>query len=147
VTPIDRRPLFMIGIAAELAGMHPQTLRVYERRGLVSPSRTARNTRLYSEADVARLRRIQELSEAGLNLAGIERVLDLERRLERAERRLTAAREELSRQVDDARRQAEAAKRELEAARRPLRAGELVVFDAGTAALARRYPPVIRPER
>jgi len=147
VSPIDRRPLFMIGIAAELAGMHPQTLRVYERRGLVSPSRTARNTRLYSEADVARLRRIQELSEAGLNLAGIERVLDLERRLERAERRLTAAREELSRQVDDARRQAEAAKRELEAARRPLRAGELVVFDAGTAALARRYPPVIRPER
>jgi len=147
VSPIDRRPLFMIGIAAELAGMHPQTLRVYERRGLVSPSRTARNTRLYSEADVARLRRIQELSEAGLNLAGIERVLDLERRLERAERRLTAAREELSRQVDDARRQAEAAKRELEAARRPLRAGEIVVFDAGTAALARRYPPVIRPDR
>jgi len=147
VTPIDRRPLFMIGIAAELAGMHPQTLRVYERRGLVSPSRTARNTRLYSEADVARLRRIQELSEAGLNLAGIERVLELERRLERAERRLAAAREELSRQVDDARRQAEAAKRELEAARRPLRAGEIVVFDAGTAALARRYPPVIRPDR
>jgi MerR family transcriptional regulator/heat shock protein HspR len=146
VSPIDRRPLFMIGIAAELAGMHPQTLRVYERRGLVSPSRTARNTRLYSAADVARLRRIQELSEAGLNLAGIERVLDLERRLERAERRLAAAREELARQVDEARRQAEAAKRELEAAKRPLRAGELVVFESGSAALARRYPPVIRPE-
>jgi MerR family transcriptional regulator/heat shock protein HspR len=96
---------------------------------------------------VARLRRIQELSEAGLNLAGIERVLDLERRLERAERRLTAAREELARQVDEARRQAEVSKRELEAARRPLRAGELVVFEAGSAALARRYPPVIRPER
>ena len=91
----DRRPLFMIGIAAELAGMHPQTLRVYERRGLVSPRRTARNTRLYSEADVARLRRIQELSESGLNLAGIERVMDLERRLERVERRLAAAQSEL----------------------------------------------------
>jgi MerR family transcriptional regulator/heat shock protein HspR len=146
MSPVDRRPLFMIGIAAELAGMHPQTLRLYERRGLLSPSRTARNTRLYSQADVARLRRIQELSEGGLNLAGIERVLDLERRLERAERRLAAAREELSRQIEEARRQAEAARRELEAARRPVRPGEIVVVEARTAALARRYPPVIRPE-
>ncbi len=136
----DRRPLFMIGIAAELAGMHPQTLRVYERRGLVSPSRTARNTRLYSDADVARLRRIQELSEAGLNLAGIERVLDLERRLERAERRLETARRELERQ-------SEAARAELEAARRATRAGEIVVFTGGSAALARRYPPVIESDR
>ena len=79
--------MFLIGIAAELAGMHPQTLRVYERRGLITPRRTARNTRVYSEADVALLRRIQELSEEGLNLAGIERVLRLEQRLERAERR------------------------------------------------------------
>ena len=84
-----RRPpgLFLIGIAAELAGMHPQTLRVYERRGLITPQRTARNTRVYSEADVLLLRRIQELSEQGLNLAGVERVLELERRLDRAERR------------------------------------------------------------
>lgn len=85
----------MIGVAAELAGMHPQTLRMYERRGLVRPSRTARNTRLYSHADVALLARIQELSESGLNLAGIERVLDLERRLARAERRVQALQEEL----------------------------------------------------
>src|SRR5262245_26993837 len=126
----------MIGIAAELAGMHPQTLRLYERRGLLSPSRTARNTRLYSHADVARLRRIQALAEAGLNLAGIERVLDLERRLARAERRLAAAREELSRQIDESRRQADAARRELDAARRPVRQGEIVVVEAGTAALA-----------
>ena len=62
--------VFLIGIAAELAGMHPQTLRVYERRGLITPQRTARNTRVYSEADVALLRRIQELSEEGLNLRG-----------------------------------------------------------------------------
>lgn len=92
-----RRPsVFLIGIAAELAGMHPQTLRVYERRGLITPSRSARNTRLYSEADVARLRRIQELSEAGLNLAGIERVMTLEKRLERAERRARDLADELA---------------------------------------------------
>src|SRR3954451_21828317 len=81
------RRVFLIGIAAELAGMHPQTLRVYERRGLITPERTAKNTRVYYEKDVELLRRIQELSEEGLNLAGIERVLKLEARLERAERR------------------------------------------------------------
>ena len=64
------RPLFMISVAAELAGMHPQTLRLYERRGLVRPQRTAKNTRRYSERDVERLQRIQELTELGLNLAG-----------------------------------------------------------------------------
>ena len=72
------RPLFMISIAAELAAMHPQTLRLYERRGLVQPRRSAKNTRLYSLADVDRLQRIQELTELGLNLAGVERVLALE---------------------------------------------------------------------
>ena len=80
--------VFLIGIAAEMAGMHPQTLRVYERRGLITPGRTAKNTRVYSERDVALLRRIQELSEEGLNLSGIERVLKLEARVERAERRV-----------------------------------------------------------
>ncbi len=92
-----RRPagLFLIGVAAELAGMHPQTLRVYERRGLITPRRTARNTRVYSEADVVLLRRIQELSEQGLNLAGVERVLELEQRLERAERRARDLKAEL----------------------------------------------------
>ena len=79
--------VFMISVAAELAGMHPQTLRVYERRGLITPQRTPRNTRLYSQADVELLQRIQALSEEGLNLAGIERVLDLEGRLARAELR------------------------------------------------------------
>jgi MerR family transcriptional regulator/heat shock protein HspR len=85
----------MIGIAAELAGMHPQTLRQYERRGLVSPGRSAGRTRLYSDGDVALLRRIQELSEAGLNLAGIERVLELERRCARLERRVRGLQTEL----------------------------------------------------
>ncbi len=93
------RTWFLIGIAAERAGMHPQTLRVYERRGLIRPRRSERNTRLYSDEDVRLLRRIQELSDEGLNLAGIERVLKLERRAERAERRV----EELERELEQAR--------------------------------------------
>ena len=78
---IDDRPLFMISVAAELAGMHPQTLRMYERRGLLHPQRTAKNTRRYSQSDVDRLQRIQELTELGLNLAGVERVLAMEQQL------------------------------------------------------------------
>ena len=76
--PLYDRPLFMISIAAELASMHPQTLRMYERRGLLRPRRSAKNTRLYSQGDVQRLARIQELTDMGLNLAGVERVLNLE---------------------------------------------------------------------
>ena len=76
--------MFMISVAAELAEMHPQTLRMYEARGLITPKRSPKNTRLYSQADVERLRRIQQMtSEEGLNLAGVETVLELERRLER----------------------------------------------------------------
>ena len=79
------RPRYMISIAAELVGMHPQTLRVYEQKGLVSPRRTAGNTRLYSERDLERLRLIQRLTtELGLNLAGVELVLRLEDELKRA---------------------------------------------------------------
>jgi MerR family transcriptional regulator, heat shock protein HspR len=78
------RGVFMISVAAELAEMHPQTLRMYEARGLISPKRSPKNTRLYSQADVERLRRIQEMTgDQGLNLAGVETVLELERRLER----------------------------------------------------------------
>lgn len=87
---------FLIGIAAQMAGMHPQTLRVYERRGLVQPSRSAGNTRRYSPDDVALLRRIQQLSDEGLNLAGVERVLDLEKRLARAEERARRAERRLT---------------------------------------------------
>ncbi len=86
---IDDRPRYMISIAAELVGMHPQTLRIYENRGLVSPKRTRGNTRLYSEADLERLRLIQRLTtELGLNLAGVEVVLRLEDELRRAHDRL-----------------------------------------------------------
>ncbi len=80
-----RRAVFMISVAAELAEMHPQTLRMYEARGLITPKRSPKNTRLYSYADVERLRRIQRMTaEEGLNLAGVETVLQLERELERA---------------------------------------------------------------
>lgn len=77
--------VFMISIAAELAHMHPQTLRMYEARGLIRPKRSPKNTRLYSQRDVERLQRIQQLTAEGLNLAGVERVLALERRLRELE--------------------------------------------------------------
>jgi MerR family transcriptional regulator/heat shock protein HspR len=77
--------VFMISVAAELAHMHPQTLRIYEARGLIQPKRSPKNTRLYSQRDVERLRRIQQLTTEGLNLAGVQRVLALERRLRELE--------------------------------------------------------------
>ena len=84
-----RRGVYMISVAADLAGMHPQTLRIYESRGLIQPKRSPKNTRLYSQEDVDRLRRIQELtSEMGMNLAGVERVFELEDELDRMRRRL-----------------------------------------------------------
>jgi MerR family transcriptional regulator, heat shock protein HspR len=86
---IDDRPRYMISVAAELVGMHPQTLRQYEEKGLVRPTRTAGNTRLYSEADLERLRLIQRLTtQLGLNLAGVEAVLDLEEQLQRMHARM-----------------------------------------------------------
>ena len=85
---MDDRPRYMISVAAELVGMHPQTLRIYEQKGLVRPRRTPGNTRLYSEGDLARLRQIQSLTELGLNLAGVEQVLRLEDELRRLQSRL-----------------------------------------------------------
>src|SRR6266508_1560658 len=85
------RGVFMISVAAELAEMHPQTLRMYEARGLIEPKRSPKGTRLYSQADVERLRRIQEMTtEFGMNLAGVERVFELEVQLERMQRKLEA---------------------------------------------------------
>lgn len=75
------RPLYMIGVAAELAGVHPQTLRIYEQKGLVNPQRTRGNTRMYSQADIERLQLINELTSEGINLAGVIRILDLQGRL------------------------------------------------------------------
>jgi len=85
------RGVFMISVAAALANMHPQTLRVYEARGLIEPQRSPKGTRLYSQEDVERLKRIQEMTaELGLNLAGVERVLDLEQQIEKGRRKIHA---------------------------------------------------------
>lgn len=93
-----RRGVYMISVAAELAGMHPQTLRIYETRGLITPKRSRGNTRLYSQQDVDRLRRIQELtSEMGMNLAGVERVFALEREVERMTERMRRVQREAER--------------------------------------------------
>ncbi len=117
------RPVFMISVAAELADMHPQTLRMYEKRGLISPKRSSKSTRLYSMDDVERLRRIQQLvCEAGLNLAGVERVLEMEERMAAMERRL----EHLQAETD---RLAAQVQEEVEAVHRSYRR-ELVLFES-----------------
>ena len=82
------RPLYMISVAAELAGVHPQTLRAYEQKGLVTPQRTSGNTRMYSQSDIERLELIQELTAEGINLAGVTRILDLEERLNQSEQEI-----------------------------------------------------------
>jgi len=124
------RGVFMISVAAQLANMHPQTLRMYEARGLIEPQRSPKGTRLYSQEDVDRLRRIQEMTaELGLNLAGVERVLDLELEIQEMHSRI----EEIELQALEAQvRLAE----ELEQVRRSFRA-ELVVPHRGGAALVR----------
>jgi MerR family transcriptional regulator, heat shock protein HspR len=96
----QERPRYMISVAAELVGMHPQTLRIYESKGLVRPRRTPGNTRLYSEADLERLRLIQRLTtELGLNLAGVETVIRLEDELGKARARLDRLERELRREI------------------------------------------------
>jgi len=99
------RALYIISVAAELAGVHPQTLRIYERKGLVDPARTGGGSRRYSDADIRQLRRIQELTNEGLNLAGVKRVLELEAALERAEEALQEALAQASAAIDQTHRQ------------------------------------------
>jgi MerR family transcriptional regulator/heat shock protein HspR len=119
VTVSSDRGVFMISVAAELAEMHPQTLRMYEQRGLIEPKRSPKGTRLYSQDDVEQLRRIQGMTnDLGLNLAGVEHVLKLEQELERARRRLDA----LERRTEELRTEMAA---QVEAVRREYRA-ELV---------------------
>ena len=117
------RGVFMISVAAELAEMHPQTLRMYEARGLITPKRSPKNTRLYSQADVERLRRIQQMTnDEGLNLAGVETVLELERRLERM-------RSEMAKMRKRAAEMENRMTRELERLRKSI-GGELVPYGA-----------------
>jgi len=84
----DRRAVYIISVAAELAGVHPQTLRIYEQKGLVRPHRTSGNTRRYSEADIDRLRRVQRLTQEGVNLAGAKRIMALEEEINRMRARI-----------------------------------------------------------
>jgi MerR family transcriptional regulator/heat shock protein HspR len=123
----NNRGVFMISVAAELAEMHPQTLRMYEARGLIEPQRSPKGTRLYSQDDVDRLRRIQEMTtELGMNLAGVERVFELEDKLSR-----------LQGKVDTLERRAQALQDEiarLEEVRREVRA-EIVRYEAPSTAL------------
>jgi MerR family transcriptional regulator/heat shock protein HspR len=121
------RGVFMISVAAELADMHPQTLRMYEARGLIEPKRSPKGTRLYSHEDVERLRRIQEMTaELGMNLAGVERVLELEGQL-RSMSRKVAALERRARELGEEVQRLEALRRELRAEIVPyVRGGEIV---------------------
>jgi MerR family transcriptional regulator, heat shock protein HspR len=129
--PDSTRGVYMISVAAELAGMHPQTLRIYETRGLITPQRSPKNTRLYSQEDVDRLRRIQELTgELGMNLAGVERVFQLEEELERMRRRLR----NLERHAQRVQEQLES---ELDRVRRSLKY-ELVPYEPPSQALMPR---------
>lgn len=103
----DRNPrqaVFVISVAAELAGVHPQTLRIYERRGLVDPARTGGGSRRYSEADIERLRRIQDLTASGLNLEGVKRVMALEDEVRRLQAQLERTRTEAREAIDRVRR-------------------------------------------
>ena len=101
----DQRALYIISVAAELAGVHPQTLRIYERKGLIEPARTEGRSRRYSERDIALLRRIQELTNEGLNLAGVKRVLELEEEARRLQGELERLGAELTAQVEATHRQ------------------------------------------
>lgn len=94
------RPLYMIGVAAQLAGVHPQTLRIYEQKGLVTPKRTSGNTRMYSQADIDRLELINELTGEGINLAGVIRILDLKGRIDARDEEIDALHKKIRRLKD-----------------------------------------------
>jgi MerR family transcriptional regulator/heat shock protein HspR len=136
------RGVFMISVAAELADMHPQTLRMYEARGLIEPKRSPKGTRLYSHKDVQRLRRIQEMTaELGMNLAGVERVFELEEELDSMQRKVKALEKRAA--------QLKAEVERLEQVRRELRA-DIVPYTKGgelvrAADLKRFKIPVKRP--
>jgi MerR family transcriptional regulator/heat shock protein HspR len=121
------RGVFMISVAAELADMHPQTLRIYEQRGLITPKRSPKGTRLYSHEDVERLRRIQEMTaELGMNLAGVERVFEMEDQLSRMAERLAAMESEAERLRGEMEAELERVRRSFRAELVPYRGGDIV---------------------
>lgn len=95
------KPLYMISVAAELTGMHPQTLRIYEQKGLVNPGRSRGNTRLYSQADIERLNLISKLTDEGINLAGVVRILDMRERTESRDQEIDDLRHQVRRLEDE----------------------------------------------
>jgi MerR family transcriptional regulator, heat shock protein HspR len=127
----DTRALYVISVAAELAGMHPQTLRIYERKGLIEPARTSGRSRRYSDRDIALLQRIQELTNEGVSLVGVQKILDLESLLADARARI----EQLEAALDDAQRDmrdaVEAAHKQYRRDLVPLRQSTVVRFSSG----------------
>jgi MerR family transcriptional regulator/heat shock protein HspR len=126
----DTRALYVISVAAELAGVHPQTLRIYERKGLIEPARTSGRSRRYSDRDIALLRRIQELTNEGVSLVGVQKILDLEAELEKARARIARLENDLQQARADAREQVDAAHRQYKR--------ELVPFRAALVRIPRR---------
>lgn len=122
------RALYMISVAAELAGMHPQTLRIYEQKGLITPARTPRNTRLYSEEDIERLRYIQHLTTGmGMNLAGVEKVMELEQRISALQERIERLRSEVEAAASSLQQEVEAVHRSYRRELIPLPCTEIVI--------------------
>jgi MerR family transcriptional regulator/heat shock protein HspR len=139
----ETRGVFMISVAAELADMHPQTLRMYEVKGLINPKRSPKGTRLYSQADVERLRKIQRLtSEEGLNLAGVESVLKLEDHLQRMREEVSKLRAEAAEMEREMASELERVRRSLKAEIVPYGRYEVVPADAASVRI-----PVKRPSR
>lgn len=121
------RPLYMISVAAELVGVHPQTLRTYEQKGLVVPQRTSGNTRMYSQADIEKLELINELTAEGINLAGVLRILDLQGRLN-----------EQSDQIDDLHKRVRRLANRVQDLETRMSVGSLVKVDSATLAIRKR---------
>lgn len=138
----DDRGVYIISVAAELVGVHPQTLRIYERKGLLSPSRTSGNTRRYSERDIRRLRTIQRLTQEGVSLAGVQMILEMENRLDELQQRVRETRAE-------AERSRRRAMEEVERLRRETRADLVPLSEARRAAwrLRLREPRIEPPRR
>jgi MerR family transcriptional regulator/heat shock protein HspR len=144
------RGVYMISVAAELASMHPQTLRIYESRGLITPQRSPKGTRLYSRDDVERLRRIQELTcELGMNLAGVERVFELERELDRMHRKMERLEREAHAMQLELQEEIENVRRSFKAELVPYtgaRGRDLVPARAHAAGVQRFRVPIERPD-
>ena len=130
MTDVDARALYVISVAAELAGVHPQTLRIYERKGLLAPARTSGRSRRYSDRDIALLRRIQELTNDGVSLAGVQRILALEDDLVVARERITELEADLDALRLGAEQRVEAAHRQYRRELVPVRSSVVARFEA-----------------